>query len=469
MVMGQLATNVDVAVIGAGPGGYTAAIRAAQLGKEVILIEKDRIGGVCTNVGCIPSKALIHAADVKHESESASARKMGIEAKIDFDFRKTQEWKEGVVTELRNGIATLCKFNGIEIVKGRAFFTSSETLSIEQETGGIREIRFKKAIIATGTKIKELPGLPFDHRKIISSDDVFTLQELPKRMIIVGGGYIAVEMANMFMKFGTKVTIVHRGERLLKRMEPDVADTLLKRMKEFGCDVLFGSQVKKAQGNSAAIATPEGEKAVEYDVILVATGRVPYTEGLGLEHTAVKLDEEGRIMVDETRKTDDDNIYAVGDIVPGPQLAHVAFREGKVAAEAIAGEKSAFDNAGIPMVVFSDPEIAVVGLTEQEALEQGHKVKVGKMPFSASGKAKAINRPEGFVKVVADESGTILGVHIVGAGAASTIAEGTLALEMGAMLEDLAATIHSHPTLPEALGEAAEDALGKVIHLYRKR
>ena len=469
MVMGQLTTDVDVAVIGAGPGGYTAAIRAAQLGKEVMLIEKGKVGGVCTNVGCIPSKAMIHAADVKHEAESEAAKRMGLDAKVGFDFRKTQEWKDGVVTSLRNSIASLCKSNGIELVAGRAFFTSSGTLSVQQESGGMREVRFKKAIIATGTVIKELPGLPFDHQRILSSDDVFTLQEVPKRMIIVGGGYIAVEMSNMFMKFGSKVTLVHRGDRLLKQLEPEVADTLLRRMRDFGCEVLFGSVVSSVQGGQATVRTKEGERKLEFDRILVATGRVPYTEGLGLERTSVKLNEEGRIIVDETGRTSDGNIYAVGDVVPGPQLAHVAFREGKVAAEAIAGEKSAFDNAGIPMVVFSDPEIAVVGLTEAEAREKGYKVKTGKMPYSASGKAKAINRPEGFVKVVADESGTILGVHIVGAGAASTIAEGTLSLEMGARLEDLAATIHPHPTLPEALGEAAEEALGKVIHLYRKR
>ncbi|HSB46461.1 MAG TPA: dihydrolipoyl dehydrogenase [Candidatus Bilamarchaeum sp.] len=467
--MGQLTTNVDVAVIGAGPGGYTAAIRAAQLGKEVMLIEKGTIGGTCTNVGCIPSKAMIHAADVKHEAETSAAKSMGIDAKISFDFKKTQSWKDTVVADLRGGIASLCKLNGIEVVKGTAFFTSSETLSVETETG-IRAVQFKKAIIATGTVIKEVPGLPFDHKRIISSDDVFSLGEIPKNMIIVGGGYIAVEMANMFMKFGSKVTLVHRGDRLLKRMEPEIAQALLKKMKEFGCDVLFGSEIVKVEGSSARIRTPEGEKSVAFDKILVAAGRVPYTEGLGLEKTKVKLNEEGRVIVDDTRKTDDGNIYAIGDVVPGPQLAHVAFREGKVAAEAIAGMKSAFDNRGIPMVVFSDPEIAVVGLTEEEAKEQGYNVKVGKMPFSASGKAKAMNRTDGFVKVVADAgSGAVLGVHIVGAGASGTIAEGTLALEMGAVLEDIAATIHAHPTLPEALSEAAEDALGTVIHLYRQK
>lgn len=466
--MGQLTTRVDLAVIGAGPGGYTAAIRAAQLGMEVVLIEKDKVGGVCTNVGCIPSKALIHAADVKFEAEYENAKNMGIHADIKVDFVKTQEWKDGVVRDLRNGVTTLLKLQGVELIKGTAFFTSSSTISVETETG-IRAIEFKNAIIATGTVIKDLPSLPPDHRRIITSDDVFSLSEIPKRLIVVGGGYIAVEMANMFMKFGSKVTVVHRGGRLLKRMEPEVADILLAKMHEMGGSVMFNSEIENVLGNVATVKTPGGKKQVEFDKLLVATGREPDFAGLGLEKTSVKRDEGGLIIVDETCRTTDGRIYAIGDITPGPQLAHKAFRQGKVAAEVCAGLKSAFDNIAIPMVVFSDPEIAIVGLTEDEAKEQGYKVKVGKMPFTASGKARAMNRTEGFVKVVADENGVVLGVHIVGAGAGNLIAEGTLAVEMGAMLEDLAATIHAHPTLPEALSEAAEDALGTVIHLYRKR
>ncbi|MEW6722440.1 MAG: dihydrolipoyl dehydrogenase [Candidatus Micrarchaeota archaeon] len=467
--MGQLTTKVDLAVIGAGPGGYTAAIRAAQLGLEVALIEKDKAGGVCTNVGCIPSKALIHAADVLHEAQGKAAKEMGIDAKIALDFKKTQAWKDGVVKGLREGIVTLCKLNGVELIKGRAFFTSSGSLSVEQETGGIRSIEFKKAIIATGTVIKDLPHLPADHVKVLNSDDVFTLQEVPKNLIVIGGGYIAVEMANMFMKFGSNVTIVHRGERLLKKMEPEIAEILHRKIAEFGGAILFKSEVERIEGNAAVIKTPEGEKRAEFDKILVATGRVPHFENLGLEKTKVTFGEDGLVSVDSSMRTADERIFAVGDIVPGPQLAHKAFREGKVAAEAAAGMKSAFDNVAVPMVVFSDPEIAVAGLTEEEAKAKGYSVKVGRMPFSASGRAKAINRTDGFVKVVASGEGTILGVHIAGVGAGNLIAEGTLAIEMGAMLEDLAITIHAHPTLPEALAEAAEDALGAAIHLYRKR
>lgn len=461
MVVGELSTKTDVAVIGSGPGGYNAAIRAAQLGLDVILVEKNQIGGTCTNVGCIPSKALIHAADVMHGAESKAAKSMGIEAKVKLDFKKTQQWKKGVVSDLSNGIKTLCKLNGVEIMKGRAFFKSSNTLSVEAEHG-LSGIEFKKAIIATGTAVRELKHLPFDHKRIIDSDDALSLTAVPKRLLVIGGGYIAVEMASMYLKLGSKVTIIYRGERLLKRMEPKISGVLLKGIEELGGEVLFKSTVESAKGG---VATVKGKK-INFDKMLVAVGRVPYLEGLGLDKTKVKLGEDGRIPVDATMKTSDENIYAIGDVVPGPQLAHKAFREGKVAAEAIAGKKSAFDNVAIPMVVFSEPEIASVGLTEEQA-KQSHKVKVGKMPFSASGKAKCINKTKGFVKVIADEKDVLLGVHVIGPGAGNIIAEATLALEMGAMLEDLAVTIHAHPTLPEALAEAAEDALGQAIHLYR--
>jgi len=462
MVMGQLVTDVDVAVIGAGPGGFTAAIRAAQLGLDVVLIEKDKIGGVCTNVGCIPSKALIHAADVKHDAETAEG--MGIKAKISLDLKKTQAWKKKVVKELTDGIATLCRLNGLEVIKGKAFFTSSNKLSVQTESSP-REFNFKKAIIATGTVPRELKHLPVDHERIIDSDDALSLTEVPKHLIIVGGGYIAAEMANMYLKFGSKVTVVYRGERLLKHMEPEISEALLKGIKNLGGEVLFKSDVESTEGNKAVIKTPEGKKTLEFDKLLLAIGRIPYTEGLGLEKTKVKLD-KSIIQVDETMKTADDNIYAVGDIAPGPQLAHKAFRQAKVAAEAAAGKKSAFDNAAVPAVVFSDPEIASVGLSETEAKEH-YKVIVGKMPFTASGRAKTINRKEGFVKIVADEHGVLLGAQIVGAGAGQLIAELALALEMAATLEDIALTIHTHPTLPEAVAEAAEDALGEAIHLYR--
>jgi len=464
--MGQLKTKVDVAVIGGGPGGYTAAIRAAQLGLETVLIEKNWLGGTCTNTGCIPSKALLHAAETLYSTVDKNAAAMGIYADAKLDFAKTQKWKDGVVSGLRDGIATLCKLNGVEVIEGTAFFSGPNTMTVETESG-LRDIEYKKAVIASGTKAKGLPNLPVDHQRIIDSDDVFTLKELPKRILIVGGGYIAAEMANLFLKLGSKVTIVHRGDRLLKAMEPEMAALLPPAIKEMGGEVLFGSEITRLEGYEALLKTPQGERRIPFDKLLVAGGRIADLDSLTLEKTKVLLTEEGLVAIDASCRTMDANIYAVGDVTPGPQLAHKAFRQGKVAAEAIAGMKSAFDNAAIPMVVFSDPEIASVGLTEEEAKAKGYRIMIGKMPFSASGRAKTLGNTTGFVKIVADESGIILGVHVVGSEAGILIAEAALALEMTATLEDLAATIHAHPTLPEALMEAAEDALGKAVHLYR--
>jgi len=466
MVMGELSTKTDVAVIGGGPGGYTAAIRAAQLGLEVVLVEKDRLGGCCTNVGCIPSKALAHIANLLYDVRNEQGAKMGFIPPIHIDFKKARAFQDNVVKEMRDGIATLCRLNGIEVIKGSAFFTSSRKMSVQTESG-LREIEFGKAVIATGTGINALENLPFDHERIISSDDVFSLVELPSSLLIVGGGYIAVEMAALFAKLGTKVTIAYRGERLLKNMDADLGDAAAKGLAKLGVEVLFTSRVIGVSGNEARISAANGEKALKFDKILVAAGRSPHFEGLGLEKTGVKLGEDGLIAVDSSMKTADDGIYAVGDVVFGPELAHKAFRQGKIAAEAIAGQKSAYDNTAIPMVVFAEPELASVGLTAEDAAKQGYKVNVGRMPLTASGKAKSMGKKEGFVKVVADESGTVLGVHIAGADAGTMIAEGALAIEMGARLEDIAATIHAHPTMPESLMESAEDALGRAVHLYR--
>lgn len=468
MVMGQLSTETDVAIIGAGPGGYTAAIRASQLGLEVVLIEKDKLGGTCTNVGCIPAKSLIHVADVKHASESNSSKEIGVSCTVDFDLEKAQKWKDGVVSSLVGGIENLCKFRGIEVIKGRAFFNSSTSISVETESG-LRTINFKKAIIATGTKIRNHPKIQTDHKKVLNSTDVFSVTKVPKNLIVIGGGYIGVEMSNMFMKFGSRVSIVHRGDKLLKNLEPEITQILNSKMQSYGTKIYFKSEVEQIDGNKALIKGDGIEKWVPFDNIILAIGRDPNLDGLNLEKTKVQVNSEGLIPVSSSMQTADENIYAIGDVTPGPQLAHKAFREGKIAAESIAGLKSAFDNLAMPMVVFSDPEIATVGLTENEAISKGHKVKIGKMPFSAIGKAKAMNNTEGFVKVVANEQGTVLGVHIVGITAGSLIGEGALAVENCLNLEDLALTIHPHPTLPEALGEAAEDALGTVIHLYRNK
>ena len=414
---------------------------------------------MCTNVGCIPSKALIHAAKLKYSAEHGG--NIGLDAKISVDFRKTQEWKQGVVDSLSRGVEQLCRLNQIEIIKGSASFRSSNTIHVNGRT-----IRFKKAVIATGTTIRELGHLPYDHERIIDSTDALSLAEIPEKMVIVGGGYIAVEMADVYLRFGSKVTVVYRGENLLKEMDHEISRLVLEKIRELGGDVLLKSTVEKTEGNVATVKTPDGEKKIEFDKLLVAAGRVRNYDGLGLDKTKVQL-ENNLIKVDETMRTADENIFAVGDVVHGPALAHKAFREGKVAAEVIAGRKSAFDNL-VPLVVFSYPPVASVGLTEQQAKEQGIKTKIGKMPFSASGKAKTMDVKDGFVKIIADENHVIIGVHVIGPEATELIAEATFAMEMAARLEDLALTIHAHPTLPEALAEAAEAALGQVIHIYRK-
>jgi dihydrolipoamide dehydrogenase len=466
MVVGELTTKVDVAVIGSGPGGYTAAIRCAQLGLETVLIEKGMLGGVCMNIGCIPSKSLLHAAAISHEAGCSDAKDMGIDARISVDFRKMQSWKDGVVNSLRDGISQLLRLNGVELVAGRAFFTSSTSLSVETESG-LRDIEFRKAIIATGTVVKELPSIKADHRRILTSDDVFSMQEIPERLLVAGGGYIGVEMASLFSKLGSQVTISYRGERLLRNMEPELTDVLAKKMEKDGIVLMPKSDVLSVSGETALLKTQDGEKQVAFDIFLMATGRVTDLESLGLDKTQVRLNEEGLVIVDEACRTLDEGIYAIGDVTPGPQLAHKAFRQAKVAAECIAGQRSAFDNRVIPMVVFSDPEIASVGLTEEQAKAHGHQVVVGKMPLTAIGRAKCLGKTDGFIKIVADRNGFILGAHMVGVEAGDIIAEAALAMEMAAQLEDIACTIHTHPTMPEALMEAAEDALGKAIHLYR--
>jgi dihydrolipoamide dehydrogenase len=463
MVVGELPESTDVLVIGGGPGGYNAAIRAAQLGLDVTLVEKNALGGVCTNVGCIPSKALIHAASVYHDAGNSGD--IGILGKPELDMEKMQEWKSGVVSGLVDGIEKLCKNNGVNIVKGTAGFTSSKKADIKTSSGVVH-FDFDNAIIATGTGIRELENLPYDHDKVIDSDDALALDEIPGKLLIVGGGYIAAEMASLYALLGSKVTIIYRGKRLIRKMDHDLGTALRKGLDGLGINIIFDDEVKSTKGRTATL---KSGKKVKFDKLLLAVGRIIDHAELGLENTKVRTDEKDRIMVDASMRTSDKNIYAVGDVAPGPQLAHKAFREGKVASEAIAGKKSAFDNRVIPSVVFSSPNVASAGMTEDEAKEADYNTKTGRFPFSALGRARAMEKRNGFVKVVASEDDVVLGVHIAGPGADSMIAEAALAIEMGALLEDLALTIHAHPTMPEALAESAEDALGKAIHIYRKK
>jgi dihydrolipoamide dehydrogenase len=468
MVMGDIVTGCEVLVVGGGPGGYTAAIRASQLGKDVILVDKYDPGGTCVFRGCIPSKALIHAANLIYDIKNPG--NIGIKGSVEFDYKNIQKWKYEVIKKLRDGIGSLCKKYGVAVIKGEVFFESPDKARITLTDGEISTIRFENAIIATGSYPQEFPGFPFDGKFIINSNEALGLMKIPEELVILGAGYISVELGTMFAKFGTKVKIVQRSSRILSMFDKELVEVVSQKMKKLGIEIYYNSTPQKLDTeNNKVVVTIVDDKGKETqlkaDKILAAVGVKPNSGNLGLENTGVELDKNGSIKVDEKRHTTYPKIFAVGDVAGPPFIANKAFREGKVAAEVIAGSPSAFDNRAIPLAVFSDPEIATVGLDEESARKSGFEIKTGKFPFHASGSALAMNRTEGFVKVVAKTDGEILGIHIVGANASMLISEASHSIEMAAFLEDLAGTIHPHPTLPEALAEAAETALGKVIHL----
>ncbi len=468
MVMGDIVTGCDVLVVGGGPGGYSAAIRASQLGKDVILVERYDLGGVCVYRGCIPSKALIHAANFIYDIKNPG--NTGIQGSVEFDYKKIQKWRFEVVKKLRDGIGNLCKKYGVQVIKGEAYFESPDKARITSQDGTTSTFEFENAIIATGSHPQELPGFPVDGKFVIDSNEALGLMKVPEDMVIIGAGYISVELGIMFAKLGTKVDIVQRSSRILTKFDSEIVDVVSKKMKMLGIEVYYNSRPQdlRVENNKAVVTVIDDkgkETKLKTEKVLVAVGVGPNTQNMGLENTRVELNKSGFIEVDEKRRTTDPKIYAVGDAAGPPFVAHKALREGKVAAEVIAGLPSAFDNRAIPLTVFSDPEIAIVGLDEESARKSGFEIRTGKFPFRASGSALTMDRTDGFVKVVAKKNGEILGMHIVGANASMLISEASHSIEMAAFLEDLAGTIHPHPTLPEALAEAAEAALGKVIHI----
>ncbi len=478
MVMGELSLSTEILVIGGGPGGYVAAIRAAQLGKKVILVDaKAEWGGICLHHGCIPSKALIHAMDFFHEISSAKDFGVNVEKKS-LDMKKTQEWKKGIIDKLTNGIKFLCKANGIEVIKAFARFENSDRVRIipaEGERLEAQAIEFKKAIIATGSKSKELLEAKFDEKQIIDSEKALDLDFIPKKVAVIGGGYIAVELATVFGKAGSETHIIHRSEHLMTKYDEDVVNTVQEKLQKIGVKIHLNSIVKSSEkkGDSVKllIESKDGKKnELEVEKVLVALGREAFTENLGLENTKVKLNDKKEIIINSQCQTSDSNIYAIGDVTGEPMLAHRASAQGKIAAEVIAGQKSAFENRVIPAVVYSDPEIASVGLSEREAKEKGINYRIGKFPFAALGRALTMHRIDGFVKfIVNTDSNEIIGVWIVGPNASDLISECALAMESYNSLEDIAITIHPHPTMSEAIMEAAEAALGKAIHLAPKK
>ncbi|HJV45004.1 MAG TPA: dihydrolipoyl dehydrogenase [Bacillota bacterium] len=470
MVVGEFTTEVDVLVIGAGPGGYVAAIRAAQLGKSVVIVDKDEVGGVCLNRGCIPSKSLITAAH--HYEQMKGSEAIGISAEnVKVDFAKVQEWKNSVVAKLTGGVSGLFKANKIQHIKGEALFVNENEVRIF-EGYEVNRYRFNHCIIATGSLPIELKAFPFGGR-ILSSTEALNLEEIPKSMIVIGGGYIGMELGQTYAKFGTKVTILEGTDSILPGFEKEMSRFVSRNLTKLEVEVYTQAMAQSAEQTEQDVTVTfevKGEqKKVTADYVLVTVGRRPNLVDLGLEAIQIKRTERGLIEVDHQCKTNVPNIYAIGDIVAGPALAHKASYEGKVAAEVAAGLPSVIDYKAIPAVVFSDPEMASVGLTEGEAGNQGYLVQVGKFPYAANGRALSMNAAEGFVKIIGDkETGLVLGAQIVGPEASNLIAEVGLAIEMGSTLEDISLTIHAHPTLGEMVMEAAEGALGHAIHQVNK-
>jgi dihydrolipoamide dehydrogenase len=469
MVVGEFTTEVDVLVIGAGPGGYVAAIRAAQLGKTVAVVEKAELGGVCLNVGCIPSKAMIHAAHTYEHTQHTES--MGITMEnVKVDFAKVQEWKGGIVKQLTGGVGSLFKGNKIQVIPGEALFVSENEVRVFHGYD-VNRYRFEHCIIATGSRPIELPAFPFGKR-VLSSTEALSLTELPKSIVVIGGGYIGIELGTVFAKFGTKVTILEGADQILPGFEPDMPRLVERKLKKLDVTIhtkALAQGMEETENGVIVTAEVKGEqKQIEAEYILVTVGHRPNTDELGVRDIGMNLTDRGLIVVDKQGRTNIPNVYAIGDIVPGPALAHKASYEGKVAAEAIAGHPAEVDYKAIPAVVFCDPEIASVGINEKEAKEKGIDYVVGRFPFAANGRALSVNAGEGYVKLIG-EKGTnlVLGAQIVGVEASNIIAEIGLAIEMGATLEDIELTIHAHPTLGEVTMEAAELALGHPIHVMK--
>lgn len=474
MVVGDIATGTDVVIIGGGPAGYTAAIRAAQLDLDVTLVEKDAYGGTCLNHGCIPSKALVTASSLAHDA--ATAEKMGIHAGIDIDLKGMVDWKDDIVEQLTSGVEKLCKGNGVNLIEGRAEFADENKVRIihDGEGQGSESIEFEHAIIATGSRPIEIPGFAFDGEHVLSSRDALALESVPESLVVIGAGYIGMELSTVFAKLDTDVTVVEMLDDVLPAYESDVARVVRKRAEELGVDFHFGESAQEWEpmGDGITVRTEDENGINEYgaEKTLVAVGRAPVTDTLNLDAIGIETDDGGFIPTDDrARTTENTNMYAVGDVAGEPMLAHKGMKEGHVAAEVIAGEPAALDYPAVPAAVFTDPEIGTVGLTEAEATEEGFEPVVGQMPLRASGRALTLDESDGFVRIIADDSsGFILGAQIVAPEASELIGELGLAIEMGATLEDVATTIHTHPTLSEAVMEAAANATGSAIHTLNR-
>ena len=472
MVMGELALDTELLVIGSGPGGYAAAFRAADLGLDVTLVDPaPRPGGVCLYKGCIPSKTFLFLAELIFDAKRAGA--MGVAfGPPAIDLAGLRRWKAEVIEKMAAGLMSLAKRRGVQLVGGRAEFESSESVRVHDAE--VSRIRFRRAIIATGSKPIPFPGAEFKAgRRVMSSTGALALADVPESLLVMGGGYVGLELGTVYAALGSRVSVVELQDRLLAGVDPDLVEPLQGRLQSVFADIRLNTRVLRLQEDESGVTVQlEGDGAApqqRFERVLVAIGRKPATQGLGLEHTRVQTDAAGFIRVDGQRRTSDDRIFAVGDVVGGMMLAHKASYEGKVAAEAAAGRTSAFDVRAIPAVVYTDPQIAWCGLTEEQARRDDIPVRVLRFPWKFSGRAATMGTPEGLTKILADpESGRLLGVGIAGRNTEGLIAEGALAIEMGALAEDVAATMHPHPTLSETEGEAAELFLGHATHAMGK-
>lgn len=459
----------DVAVIGAGPGGYIAALRAAQLGLRTVVVEKEFVGGTCLNIGCIPSKALLDASHLLAEIRRASTFGIQVEG-VDVDFTAMQRHKAKVVKTLTTGVRGLLRKHKVDLVEGAARFAERGVLEVETSSGSREVVRARHVIIATGSVEAELPGVPFDGDRVVSSRGALDFAEVPETMVVVGGGYIGLELGSVYSRLGTRVTVLEMMPRILPEMDAELAETAHKLFVEQGLDIRVGARVKsvRAEATRAHVqyAVESGEETLTADKVLVSIGRRPATRGLGLEAIGLELDGRGFIPVDHGMRTAVAGVYAIGDVVPTPMLAHVAMDEGVVAAECIAGQNAAMEYDAVPAVVFTSPEIASVGLKEAEAQARGHELRVGRFPFRGNGRARARDEVEGWVKVIADAGNdAILGVHCIGPDAGHLIHEAVVAMAFGGCAEDLALTVHAHPTLSEAFKEAALAVDGRPLHI----
>jgi len=464
----------DAVVIGGGPGGYACAIRLGQLKQKVICVEKDEVGGVCLNWGCVPSKALI-AASHTYEKVSKDGAGMGILAdNIRVDVAKMQEWKGGIVKKLTGGVRGLLRGNGAELIYGEARVAGPNSVVVKTREGATETIQAKCIVVATGSSTIELPTFKFDGQQIIGAKEAVSLKAVPKRLLVIGGGVIGLELGSVYQKLGSELTVVEATPGLLPGVDADLTAVVEKKLVKHGAKILKDAKAsgyeKNADGSVAVKVDLGGGKydTLVVDVVLVAVGMRPNGAGVGLEEVGVQV-ERGFVPTDVSGRTNVPSIYAIGDCSSVPMLAHKATKEGEVVAEIIAGHKAAKDWVAIPAAIFTDPEIATAGVSEEQAKARGLDVKIGKFPFSALGRAMAVNETDGFFKVVSDKkTHEVLGVHIVGPEASDLISEGALALEMHAFLEDIGLTIHPHPTLGEGMMESAMNGLGHAIHILNK-